>query len=55
MRKLIKAADKNNDGEISIEEFKDLILEERPVQAATFHDQTDFIFDSVPGELFESL
>ena len=36
-------------------ELKDLILESRKGEAPTFHDQSDFIFEGVPGDLFDQL
>ena len=36
-------------------EMNDLILEQRKADPQTFHDQTDFIFNGNPGNLFDSL
>jgi|AACY02.14.fsa_nt_gi hypothetical protein len=35
--------------------MNDLILQERKGDPCTFHDQTDFVFEGVPGNLFDSL
>jgi len=37
------------------EDFKDLILKKEQYNAKTFNDQTDFLFEGVPGHLYESL
>ena len=36
-------------------ELNDLILEKRKGEPATFHDQTDFVFEGNPGNLFDSM
>lgn len=35
--------------------LNDLVLTERKGDVTTFHDQTDFIFEGVPGHVFDSL
>jgi len=36
-------------------ELKDLILTKQDAHQVTFHDQSDFIFEGVPGHLMDSL
>jgi hypothetical protein len=36
-------------------ELKDLILKKQDAHRVTFHDQSDFVFEGVPGHLMDSL
>lgn len=49
------SATSGNKGDARGEELTDLVLEERKGQVCAFHDQSDFIYEGVPGNLFDAM
>jgi len=49
------SASSATDKKVRGEDLKDLILVKKDGDQVAFHDQSDFIFEGVPGHLFESL
>lgn len=49
------ASSTNKDKTARGEDLKDLILTKQDAHHVTFHDQSDFVFEGVPGHFMESL
>lgn len=55
MRSRATTATSDSSKEVRGPDLKDLILKERKGDPCYFHDQTDFVFEGVPGNIFDSL